>query len=765
MPERVSDRKPEAGRGGAEEKRGGAWWIGRAIVWARFLVVAAWIAGAVLATRHLPSGFGGESAELGSLLPRSSQALEVEERSLRDFGFPLISRSMVVARKEGGFDRADADAALRFIARTDGSGSGLRAVPFDVEGHPPAGGEIGETLLVYLYAEPSAEGSATNLSEEFAAGLRRATGADTAYVTGAIPASAAETNLVEEHLPWVEIATVVLVVGILLAYYRSPAIPLLCLAGVGLSYLLADRLLGLVAEKLGLAIPEEVEPVVVALLFGVLTDYLVFFVSDFRRRRARGEAPREAATAVTGELLPVISTAALMIAGATMTLSLSGVDFLSAFGPAMAISVLVAAFVSLTFLPACLAIFGRAVFWPRRIEAPEGDGARPTTETPRARGKVVGLAARHPVVVAVLCLAALLTAASGLRHLELGNPILRGLPTTTQTRQGYDEATQAFGPGVLGPTMLLVEGEGAGDPTALASLQEKIEAQPGIGTVIGPALRMGELPRGIFVSSSGDAARFLVVLEADPDGPVAPEILADLEAKLPTLLQRSGMGGATFGVTGDTTIGHELTEDTWHAGLKVAPAALAVLLALLWILLRSWSAPLYLVGSSLLVAAAALGLTVYVFQGLLDYNELAFFVPVATAILMLALGADYNVFLVSRIWREAERRDLRAAIRTAGSRASSAIAVAVAGMILALSFAAVWLIPIAAFRELAFAMFVGLMLDTWVARPLLVPALVSAFGGGGDRDEPGEDEPQPRPSGGEEMAGLSPFSHGSTSGR
>jgi RND superfamily putative drug exporter len=112
---------------------------------------------------------------------------------------------------------------------------------------------------------------------------------------------------------------------------------------------------------------------------------------------------------------------------------------------------------------------------------------------------------------------------------------------------------------------------------------------------------------------------------------------------------------------------------------------------------------------------------------------------VATAILRLALGADYNVFLVSRIWREAERRELRTAIRTAGSRASSAIAVA--GLILALSFAAVWLIPIAAFRELAFAMFVGLMLDTWLARPLLVPALVSLFGGASDRERPSGDPP------------------------
>ncbi len=196
------------------------------------------------------------------------------------------------------------------------------------------------------------------------------------------------------------------------------------------------------------------------------------------------------------------------------------------------------------------------------------------------------------------------------------------------------------------------------------------------------------------------------------------------------MLEASGLGQAEVGITGDTTIATELTESTWSALARVAPAAIAVLVLLLWILLRSWAAPLYLVGVSLLTVAAALGLTVYVFQGLLGYEELSFFVPVATSILLLALGADYNVFLISRIWREADRQDLRPAIRTAGSRAARAITVA--GLILALSFAAVALIPIQAFREMAFAMSVGLLLDTLLARTLLIPALVSRFGRGSE---------------------------------
>jgi len=237
----------------------------------------------------------------------------------------------------------------------------------------------------------------------------------------------------------------------------------------------------------------------------------------------------------------------------------------------------------------------------------------------------------------------------------------------------------------------------------------------------------------VMLAPNGNAARYVLALDGDPDGAAATESLSELEGGLPAMLERSGLRGVRTGITGDTTIASELSEDTTAAFERVAPAAIVVLLLLLWLLLKSWAAPLYLVGSSLLVVAAALGLTVYVFQDLLGYGELAFFVPVASAILLLALGADYNVFLISRIWQEAEDQELRPAIRTAGIRAGRAITVA--GFILALSFAAVALIPIQGFREIAFALCVGLLLDTLIARTLLVPALVAIFGRGRHEDK------------------------------
>lgn len=711
------------------------------VVWLRFLIVPAWIAATIMAVVHLPSAFEAEASELGNLLPRSSSALEVERKALKTFGLPLLSRTIVVAREPGGFPAAQASAAAHYIAAADRSEGprAVKAVPLTDAPGMLGAGRAATTIVAYLYLDPAlSEDESQESAERFAAGLERASSAPVVKVAGALPATRSETEIAESHLIWVELATALLVVAILALYFRSLGVPLLGLATVAIAYLCADRVLGWIGERYGLSIPREAEPVIVALIFGVLTDYLVFFVSGYRQRLRQGERTTEAVSEATGELLPVILTAALMIAGATLTLLLSGVRFLSAFGPSMAVAVIVSALVAMTLVPAALAIFGRALLWPRGVgeqSSEDADAGRDAdNEGAGARGRLLGVAVRVPLLTAVVCVLALLAAASGLRHLELGNPVMRGLPEASEPRQGYDAAAAGIGPGVLGPTMLVLEGtEIAKRQAELASFQTGLEGDPQVVGVLGPADQPLPSRAGVMLAPNGNAARYVIALDGDPDGAAATGALSRLEGELPAMLQRSGLPGVRTGITGDTTIASELSEDTTSAFERVAPAALVVLLLLLWFLLRSWAAPLYLVGSSLLVVAAALGLTVYVFQDLLGYGELAFFVPVASAILLLALGADYNVFLISRIWQEAEDQELRPAIRTAGIRAGRAITVA--GFILALSFAAVALIPIQGFREIAFALCVGLLLDTLVARTLLVPALVAIFGRGRRADK------------------------------
>jgi len=142
--------------------------------------------------------------------------------------------------------------------------------------------------------------------------------------------------------------------------------------------------------------------------------------------------------------------------------------------------------------------------------------------------------------------------------------------------------------------------------------------------------------------------------------------------------------------------------------------------------LRALVAPLCLLGSSLLALAATLGLTTRVFQDVLGGDGLTFYVPFAAAVLLVALGSDYNIFGVGHAWEEAKVRPLREALRA--TIPQSARAIRIAGVTLALSFGLLAIVPLRPFRELAFALSVGILIDTLVVRSLLVPSLLAVVG-------------------------------------
>lgn len=706
----------------AERAKPVAVWIVRL----RWLIAPLWIALAVAGAIFLPSIFSTGSGALGNLLPASSPTIEAEERALEKFGLPFVSRALAVARPEEQLRRQQVSGIADFVAAVnEGSISPyLRTVPLidyetlleQREGQP--------TLLTFLYLNPILSTvEQEEVAREFVTGLGEAGGIGEVELTGPVPAGWSQEEIGETRLHWLELATVAIVIGMLALYFRALAIPFLGLATVGVAYSVAVHLLGWIGEHSDVTLPSEVGPVMVALLFGALTDYVVFFIAGWRRRLAEGEEPLRAVEGVTEELVPVVLTAALMIAGSIVMLVLSGVRFLTAFVPGLTASILVGAAVAVTFVPAALALIGPRLLWPRG----PGVARDRREEAGRPRARVVALAARRPVAVLLPCLVVLGAFAVAAKDTALGEPVIRGLPESSSARQGYELASQAFGPGIVGPTMLMVEGEEiAAERDRLAALQNRIARQPGVAAVLGPGSSPLRGRHGVVLAPGGDAARYMVLLDADPTSAEATETLSRLEGALPPMLRAVGLGEAEVLIGGDTAIAAELVERTQSALVRVLPAVILVLFLLLWWLLRSKAAAAALVVANLLTVAATMGATVLLFQVILGYGELAFFVPIAATILLLALGSDYNVFFVSRIWEEARHVDLQTAIRIAGSRAGRTITLA--GMILVLSFAAVALVPILAFRELAFAMCVGLLLDTLVSRTLLIPAIVSLLG-------------------------------------
>jgi RND superfamily putative drug exporter len=710
----------------------------RLVVRLRVVLPVAWAAAAVLATTLLPTVQEAQTGGLGDLVPNDAAAIEAETRAAELFGFPLLSRTVLVQRDPRGLSAAEqARVVTRAVAITRREVPWLARVPAalpvtNVVGEAPFARERSTTALTYLIFAP---GVSRRDREIYADRLERNVERREDHavgVTGAVPARTAQAETVRAALPFVELATLLLVALAVGVHFRAPLAPLVTLAAVAIAYLIAIRLMAAIGQEAGVSVPAEVEPIVVVLLFGIVTDYAIFFLSRFRARLADGQAPRRAAESATAELQGIVLTAGLIVAAGSASLLVARLGFFQAFGPGMALAVLVGLAVALTFIPACLALLGSAVLWPSRPgrELPPAEAAEepPSRERDRPRRtRAVALAARRPVLVASLTTAGLLVAASGLARLDLGQTLIRGLPEGNETRAAYVAASRGFAPGILSPTMVLVEGPGvAARRDALVELQRRIARRAAVAQVVGPAQQPTRRNLGAVYSRSGNAVRLLVVLDRDPLGAAAIDALARLRRDLPGLLAASGLPGARASIAGDTALAAETVSDARGDLGRVAPAVLGVVLAILAVFLRSLVAPLYLVAASALALCAALGATVYVFQDMLGHGELTYFVPFAAAVLLVPLGSDYNVFLAGRIWREARERPLREAVAVGGARAATAITVA--GIVLGLSFALLALVPLRAFHELAFAMCAGLLIDAFVVRTLLVPALIVLVG-------------------------------------
>ena len=229
----------------------------------------------------------------------------------------------------------------------------------------------------------------------------------------------------------------------------------------------------------------------------------------------------------------------------------------------------------------------------------------------------------------------------------------------------------------------------------------------------------------VFVARDGGAARYFVAFDEEPLDAKAIDRLERLQQRMPELLVRRGLGAAHVSYAGDTALAQETVSAIRRDGIRVGIAVLLVNFTLLAVFLRAVWAPLYLLAASALALGATLGATTWIMERLLGHDDLTYYVPFAAGVLLLSLGSDYNVFVVGKIWQAARDRPLRQAIVEAAPSASSTITTA--GLTLSGSFALLALIPIRPMRELALAMAIGILIDTFVVRSILVPSLLALF--------------------------------------
>lgn len=700
-----------------------------AVVGLRYLVVLAWIAAALAVTWWMPGLGSGEPLPLGGLIPENAESAQVAQRDAEIFGVPLTTDTLVVQRDAEGLSAAaQAKAVARALAvsRAPKQAEGIQlALPIaNTLGLFPSSREHGTTAITYLYFGPEASLS-DRVSEAEAYASQIPADDAPVGVTGPAPARDQQFREMEDALPIVEAGTVLVILLVVGLTFQAFGAPLIALFAAAISFLVARGAIPWVGTGLGVEIPQEVEPLVVALTLGIVTDYAVFYLSGMRRSLLEGRSPVESARAATIRVTPIVATAGLIVVAGTASLLVGELDFFRAFGPGLALTAAVALVVSITLIPAMLAILGRLVFWPGYDEADREDQfASPTRES------FARFASSRPValVIVLLCGGLLFLCATGLSDTKLAIRLISGLPSDTQEARAADAAGTGFAPGIAAPTVVLVEGSGIGkDTAALVLLERALGDQPGVAGVLGPReQQIPQAPDGLFVTEDGNAARYVVILDHDPLGAPAIDEVRVLDDALPGLLRDSGLEGAKSGITGQTALASDTVQAVVDSSLKVGIAVLLVNFLLLALFLRAFVAPLYLLAASVASVAATLGLTTYVFQDLLGHSDLTYYVPFAAGVLLVCLGSDYNVYVVGRIWQEAERMPLREAIAFAAPRASKAIGVA--GIALAASFGMLAVVPIDGFRELAFMLSVGVLIETFVVRSALIPALISLFG-------------------------------------
>ncbi|MGH3898821.1 MAG: MMPL family transporter [Pseudonocardiaceae bacterium] len=719
-------------------------WAARVIVALRFVLVPMWVGAAVLAVLYLPSlGDGQGGAIDNELLPADASALEAELLSKTQFSVPLVARTVVVRHQPAGLPPGAVGQAVQTARDVlDGRFPDLRGLAAVIPVPDTAlqqGSALPTTILYFLHFRPGTGGTeSVEVARRFAEYVRAGPG-EFVGVTGTVPATVARAAVIKEWVPVITLATIVLIAVAVGLFYRSPIAPLVTLLTAGISFVVASGVLGWLGQARGLVVPPEVEPVVVALMFGVVTDYSIFFLSHYRRHLLEGRAARDAARAATSEVAGIVGVAGLVVAVSTGALVFAELSFFRVFGPALAVAVLAGALVTITFVPCVLALLGRFALWPSIPRTgPERDAAvrAGTAESRTVRARIARFAVRRPLGTVIACVVLLGAAAVGLVRYDVGNPVIQSLPAGAGPQRAYDVAGAGLTvDGIVAPTVAVVRAPGAAlDASKLAQLKPLLAGVPGVARVYGP----GDAPPGlaaqaedVFVAPGGDLARLLVVFEGDPlDGPAVDSLRA-LRDRAPTLLREAGLGGAELLLGGDTAITANLIDRTVQDLMRVTPVALLAAVLVLALYLRSLVAPLCLVAASVLALVAALGLSAIVSAPLLDTAAVAFFVPFAVSILLLGLGSDYNVFLAGRIWDEVDRRPLREAVRTASTRAARSIATA--GVVLAGSFALLALVPLSTFRAIAIVMVIGLVLDAFLVRQLLVPALLVLLGTGGWR--------------------------------
>ncbi|MCC2030001.1 MMPL family transporter [Microbacterium sp. YMB-B2] len=693
--------------------------------WVRVLLPALLIVGWLVA-----AGMGGplfgkvdevSSNDQTSYLPSSADATQVQQR-LGEFTDSDAVPAVVVFVSDDALD----DDQLAAIDDAIADAPDLEGIADEVS----PGIRSDDGMAVQAFIPVSADADLGDTVEALAGVLADAAPAGVSvYVTGPAGFSAdlvAGFAGIDGLLLGVALAAVLL---ILVLVYRSLLLPVVVLSTSLFALCVALLVVWWLAKWEILLLSGQTQGILFILVIGAATDYSLLLVARFREELRHTEDKGAAiAAAWRGSLEPIAASGGTVIAG-LLCLLLSDLKSNSTLGPVASIGIVFAMLSALTLLPALLFVFGRAAFWPRRpaFEPDRVDTEHGASGT-GAWARLARVIRRRPRLIWIVTSLVLLAGAAGVTQLNAsGVPQSDLVLGASQARDGQVALGEHFPGGSGSPVYVMVAEE------SLQDAADVLLASPGID---GVTVTSSDSPSGTADVTSEGISAF------GPPGTPAPEptvvdgdVLlqgtltdaADSDAAAQTVRDlRQDFDGADALVGGVTATQVDTNDASIHDRNLIIPLILGVILVILMLLLRSVLAPVLLVLTTVLSFGTAMGVSALVFNGIFDFPGADPAVPLYGFVFLVALGIDYNIFLMTRVREESLKHGTREGVLR-GLTVTGGV-ITSAGLVLAATFAALSVIPILFLVQLAFIVAFGVLLDTFVVRSLLVPALTYDIG-------------------------------------
>jgi len=685
-------------------------WLGHFVVRRAWWVIGGWLAVAFAIIATAPSLSDITSADQGSFLPKSYESVQAIELAEKAFPQQTTSTAFIVVKRSDGQPLTPADEMKIGQVAQDLQARNILDTSGFLTGPPAVAPDRSIQIInVGLDADTPDDPALLDAVRQIRAALGPALEGSglTAGVAGDVANFVDNESTFNSAFTIVGLATIVLIIGLILVIFRSPIAALLPVLVIGIVYTVATRLIAAVGKLFDLNVSQDLQTILLIVLFGIGTDYILFLLFRYRERLRAGEDKRTAMVVSVQRVGEVIASAAAVVIVAFLALLLASLGFFGSLGPALAIAVGVMLITSLTLIPAVLSLIGRYVFWPSKAWQRQPKGT-----TSHRLGTLIG---RRPALAAALSGGLLVVLAAGCFWYKADYDFSAGFPQDTESARAAADLERGFAAGALAPTeayLTTTDGSALTDEQIQSFATAAAEA-PGVGQAQPPE-------RG----TDPSVARVSLLLD---ENPVANEAITLVRTDLRDALHAAAPPGTKAVVGGITAIFADINTANNRDLSVILPAAALLIALILALLLRSVVAPIYLVVAVLLNFAATLGATVYVFQGFLDKPGVTFQLPIILYLFVVAIGTDYNILMIARLREEArEGNEPRQAAAIGVEHAGPTVAAA--GLILAGTFAVLMLAPISFLQQMGFAVALGIVLSAFVMSMFFVPSLTALLG-------------------------------------